>query len=841
MKIGIFCQTQGSKFEFDAGIGKIGSFRSGANQDGINYTLKIAGSNNSKRNKMRKILVIDDEPEIIKTIKKYLEMGNYQVFTALDGQKGIEAFLEERPHLVITDLRMPGMGGKEVLKALKDIDEDIQVIIVTGHSSIEDAIELIKYGAADFLLKPVDIEHLKMTVERSLKIHQLNKKIKKTDMFKRAIVDAATGFYICTCDLGGNIISWNKGAELITGYSKKEVIGKIHFTDMLAENTQESNLINRVVDILFQGKIYEGEIDFRKKNSSFFPALFTVSKLEDDNDNLIGMLVIVQDITEKKLAQDALKAAMDKAQAANQAKSEFLANMSHEIRTPMNGVIGMTALLLDTDLDKSQRDLAVTVKNSAESLLTIINDILDFSRIEAGKLEIEYIDFDLQAMLEELVDSVAFKAAKKGLDLVAYIHPEIETQVAGDPGRIRQIIINLANNAIKFTSRGQVIIKGELDHETKETIQVKFSISDTGIGIPEKILPMLFESFTQADSSTTRKYGGTGLGLAISKQLAELMYGNIGVKSEKGKGSTFWFTVPLKKRKANKKRNRQDSVDLTGKKILIADNIQTNRDIMRLQMKHWGCIIAEAHNGDEALLILKEHANKKMPFDIAIFDMQMPGMNEEELLMTIRDDPVIKKIILVMLTSVGLRGDAKRMKEFGFFAYLTKPMKQSQLFDCLVTSLGYLDSDLPETQKPLITRHTIAEAHQHNKKILIVEDNLVNQKVATKLIEKMGYQTTCAVNGKEAVKAVQTLPYDIILMDCQMPVMDGFEATQAIRHLEAERKIVNNINAKIPIIAMTANAMKGDRERCIEAGMDDYLSKPVKPGNLSEMIGKWLK
>jgi signal transduction histidine kinase/DNA-binding response OmpR family regulator len=587
-----------------------------------------------------------------------------------------------------------------------------------------------------------------------------------------------------------------------------------------SSSDEVGSLIDGFNDMLNQIQVRDRELGKHREQLEELVAVRT-EELSKANQNLQNT---VEELQEAKEA----------AEAASKAKSRFLANMSHEIRTPLNGVLGMTDLLLNSAVTEKQRRFAETIRLSGQTLLNVINDILDFSKIEAGRLELAAIDFNLRETIEDVVSILANMAQGKNIEMISNIHPDVPLSVKGDPGRLSQILSNLVSNAIKFTEKGEIEVKVSATQEESDTVLLCFEVRDTGIGISPDASNIIFDAFAQEDESTTRKYGGTGLGLAISRQLVEMMGGKIGVESQPGEGSQFWFTIKLQKQLQDESALSPQFHDLRGVKILIVDDNNTNRSILHDQIVAWGMSNGSAENGQKALELLTDAARRGEPYDLAVVDMNMPGMNGIELARAIKNAPLIASVRLIMLTSVGYFGDYNDALNSGFLSYLTKPVRQSQLYNCLLNVMNEPAEIKAQVKSEKFEKDERCSTFYGN--ILLAEDNPVNQEVTRGFLESLGCHVDVVNNGIEAIEALGRKWYDLLFMDCQMPEMDGFEATRIIR--EQERKD----NARhVPIIALTAHALEGDREACLAAEMDDYLAKPFTLEQLHEKLEHWIR
>ncbi len=652
------------------------------------------------------------------------------------------------------------------------------------------------------------------TVAESKLVHERNLLRTVTDNIPDSIfAKDADGRYILTNRAFAKLHGAESPVDLL-GKSAFDLFSKEHASALQADDVEIMRSIGAVMNRERSSVDAKGNVQW---------LLMTKVPLIGRSGTPVGVVCVTRDITQHKQAEIELRRATEAAEAASCSKSTFLATMSHEIRTPMNGILGMTDLVLDSELTAEQRENLGLVKFSAESLLSIINDILDFSKIEAGKLEVESIPFDLRDSLGITMKALSLRAHQKGLELMCEVQPDVPEALIGDPGRLRQILVNVIGNAIKFTQRGEVFVSVEEQTPGPATTCLHFAVKDTGVGIPADKQQQIFDAFTQVDGSMARKFGGTGLGLAICVKLVEMMGGRIWVESKEGEGSTFHFTARLAVQTLPSARPVLLQLErLRDVQVLIVDDNFTNRRILHGMLSQWGLKPTAAESGQAALQILENAKNTGHPFPLILSDGQMPEMDGFTLVEQINKDPHLTGATIMMLTSAGQPGDASRCRELGISAYLVKPVRQGELLDAICQ---VLQKESQRKTTPLITRHTLREV-QNRSRVLLVEDNAVNQTLAVRLLEKRGHVVSVAGDGRAALAALEKETFDIVLMDVQMPLMDGFEATVAIREKEKLS------GGHIPIIAMTAHALKGDLDRCLSAGMDGYVSKPIRTSEL---------
>ena len=662
------------------------------------------------------------------------------------------------------------------------------------------------------------------TVDRRLSAQALQLRSSE-ERYRLLFQRSLAGVYRSSVD--GRLLDCNDAYSRIFGFSSREECLAAKVTEVYADPSQRGAFLETLVR---QRQLPDFETALKRRDGGTVWVLENATLLTGQGgapELIEGTLI---DITQRKDMEAAMHKAKDAAESANRAKSEFLANMSHEIRTPMNGIIGMTELALDTELTREQREYLEVVRGSAESLLSLINDILDFSKIEARKLDIDRIDFDLTYALEETVRPIAPCAHQKGLELAYEIAPGVPNVLTGDPARLRQIVVNLLGNAVKFTEAGEVFLRVTTESREGSSVVLRFTVMDTGIGIPPEKQSRIFDAFTQADTSTTRRFGGTGLGLSIASQLVELMGGRIGVESTVGQGSRFQFTLPFTtSSEAAPKPEHRKLADVRGTAVLVVDDNATNRRILEGILTNWGMKPTVVDGGRAALAALESAQQAGRPFSLVLLDFQMPEMDGFELAARIKGRQDLAKATIMMLSSMGQRGDALRCKELGVAAYLTKPVRQSVLLDAVLSVLGAHGGEARPI--PLVTRHSVTEA-RGPLRVLVAEDNAVNSHLVKSILTKLGHAVVHVEDGLQAVAAVRERAFDLVLMDLQMPVMDGFEATAAIRDLE------RTTGRHLPIVALTAHAMKGDRDACLAAGMDAYISKPIRTDELTAVISQ---
>ncbi len=775
-----------------------------------------------------RVLILEDSPNDAELIIRELSREQFDVnWQRVETESAFLAALDPAPDLILADYSLPQFDGIRAVKLLRERGLNIPFILISGALPEQAAISaIIEHRADDFLAKDRlarlgsavsnALDRKRLRDEHLQSVATLRESEAELLRFKNVLDNTLDMIFMFEPE-SLRFVYLNQGSVLSMGYSREELLG---MTPYQIEPLIPEPKFRQLIAPLLSGEqsSLRFETVHRRKDGTEFP-VYIVLQLVKESDGGSLFVAIVRDTTVRKRAEAELVSAVAVADQANAAKSAFLANMSHEIRTPMNGIIGMTELALDTELNAEQREYIGLVKVSADALLQIINDILDFSKIEAGRLEIENIEFSLEQMLRDTMKSLVLRAHQKDLELLLHVAPDVPDRLISDPGRLRQVLVNLVNNAIKFTQTGEIeVTVHRLKAITPTQSELRFSVRDTGIGIAREKFKTIFDSFSQADTSTTRQYGGTGLGLTISAQLVSLMGGHLGLESELGLGSTFYFTLPLTTGSNDPYARYQSTGRLNGLPVLIVDDNASNRSLLVEMLRNWKMHPTAVESGEQALQELERAS--ATPYALAILDVQMPVMDGFELAQRILAQPKYGGATVMMLTSKDQRGQATRCRELGVASTLMKPIAQSELLDAIMTTLG----EPLQASTPRITRHSLPD-NRRRLNLLLAEDNAVNQTMAVRLLQKLGHSVTVANNGLEAVEHWQAGRFDAILMDVDMPMMNGYEATERIRAIETTSHGL--VPAHTPIVAMTAHVMRGVREICISHGMDAYLAKPI--------------
>jgi len=810
-----------------------------------------------------RILMVDDDAALLAACQRNLR-ERFTIDLATSASEGLQAVENHDPYaVVVSDLQMPGMGGLRFLKRVRELDADAVQVMLTGHADLATAITAINGGDVfRFLTKPIMPDALGKVLDACVGQHQLIVGKKRADTEKQQLLERLyailenTPAFIFLKDREHRYTAVNRQYFELLPSDVTDPIGKRVLDFLPAGDAQQ---IEREDDrVLIEGATLTKEETLRLRSGDMAHLAFSLAPVRATDGEIVGMVGIGLDITERKRNETELKATRDaaesanrelkhvnaqledaiaranemtiQAQIANMAKSQFLANMSHEIRTPLNGVIGMTNLALETELSSEQQEYLSLAQRSAESLLELINDILDFSKIEAGRLELEAADFGLRDCVEDALAGLAIRAHARDLELTVHIPPAMPDAMIGDPTRLRQVLLNLVGNAIKFTEHGEIAADVRLVSEAPGRVCLEFSVTDTGIGIPVHKQEMIFSAFAQADGSTTREYGGTGLGLAISSQLIEMMGGRIRVQSTPGKGSRFLFTAHFDLQDAENDAPPREAPDaLRDIAVMVLERNASTRNVLEELLMHWGMTPTFVADAASAMVEMKRAAATGTPFRLAIVDVALSQDDNLTLPETLVQTPELSDTRLVALISAGRRSGLDRCCQLGLASYVIKPIRYHELITAIKIALG-----IPAAQRGLSDGegNTPSDESDRQLNVLVAEDNLVNQRLVLRLLEKRGHTVTLATNGKQALQAIAEQAFDLVIMDVQMPEMDGLSATAAIRSKEACS------GEHLPIIAMTAHAMKGDRERCLQSGMDGYVSKPISAGELFATIEK---